>query len=181
MAIPFLVAGAAVLLGAAIVGSRSDSSDNNDDNDNDQAAHAKAAKKQAAKERKKAQKQASKQLLREQFDTRLSETQETIENNVVPYFSMKFGGHCSIKEYINENNQYNFFGISTQNTEMQPLHKTEVNLNYVKTMYDVEITPDIDLHYALQEIEDSQLTLQEAQQLKQSILQTSMKLRGNNL
>ena len=44
MAIPFLVAGAAVLLGAAIVGSRSDSSDNNDDNDNDQAAQAKAAK-----------------------------------------------------------------------------------------------------------------------------------------
>lgn len=49
MAIPFLVAGAAVLLGAAIVGSRSDSSDNNDDNDNDQAAQAKAAKNRPQK------------------------------------------------------------------------------------------------------------------------------------
>lgn len=126
MAIPFLVAGAAVLLGAAIVGSRSDSSDNNDDNDNDQAAQAKAAKKQAAKERKKAQKQASKQLLREQFDTRLSETQETIENNVVPYFSMKFGGHCSIKEYINENNQYNFLAFLRKTQKCNPCTKPKL-------------------------------------------------------
>lgn len=175
MPAPWILMTAALLVGAAIAGSRDDSSNSSDDYDDEQAT-----RERAEKERKKAQKQAAKQLLRKQFDERLSEMQETIENNVTPYFLMEFDGYCSIDKYINENNQHDFFGIPLQNTEMRPLRKTAANLNYVREMYYVKITPDTDLHYVLQEIEDYQLTLQEAQQLKESILQTAMKLRGNN-
>lgn len=66
-----------------------------------------------------------------------------------------------------------YFGsVLDENWEQSPLQSTVNNLAYVQQQYDAEVTPDIELHYALQEIEECEVLLQEIRGLQQAIERT---------
>ncbi|MDO5357274.1 MAG: hypothetical protein Q4E77_07240, partial [Conchiformibius sp.] len=66
-----------------------------------------------------------------------------------------------------------YFGpVLAENWEQSPLQSTIKNLAYVQHQYDAEVTPDIELHYALQDIEECEVLLQEIRELKQAIERT---------
>ena len=66
-----------------------------------------------------------------------------------------------------------YFGpVLAENWEQSPLQSTVNNLAYVQQQYDAEVTPDIELHYALQEIEECEVLLQEIRGLQQTIERT---------